>query len=542
MKIHSKEIFFLIITLLFAINMQSQTVHQAKSYSLNDNSLNVSGNHIYKGRDYIKLLPGFTYNATNSNSVDLKIDDLVTSSMDQNYLSTTGEATINSRNLDMNLAVGSTSGGINVSLNGAATYNIPIILPPGTCGLVPSLSVAYNSNGGDGIMGEGWKINGLSAIYRTSKSLEPDGIIQEVQFNENDAFSLDGNRLVAGSSTGEYRISDETFVKLTVLSSNAYGPSSFKAETKEGLIIEYGVTDDSKLMHSANADKIFVYYINKVSDRNGNYYTYTYTNNRTNGEFRIQKIEYTSNDDANITAYNSVYFIYEIKPNENIYTEYDLGSLITKNVLLREIRIKAEGNLFHKYVFNYTNNTSNNHKFIRLTDIQEFGENDIAYNKTLFNWGTGTSPSFTVNNGVLNNPDLPFYYDQPFFGDFNGDGKIERADINRIRNQNNYTLWDYNVQIYRGFTGNSTTELATGVADDDSKYYLSKPNSYATAGTADINGDGKDDALYVEDHVWTSPVGRSYSFTALLSDGYSFTKNTKKGFSSEFFVFITSAS
>ena len=440
--------------------------------------------------------------------------------------------------LDKTLEVGTTEGAFNVSLIGAATYDVNIDLPPGTAGMQPSLSVSYNSNAGDGIMGMGWNISSLSAISRVPKTIDPDGVIQEVQFNDNDALALDGNRLVSISST-EYRTSVETFTKITVLSSG--GTTYFQAETKDGITIEFGGTADSRLMHSADESKVIAYFINKVSDKNGNYYTYTYFNNRTTGEFRLQKIDYTANDNANISAYNTVQFIYEQKTNAQICEKYYLGSLQTNNVLMREIRISSEGQMFHKYVFNYSHSvTANNPEFIYLNDIQEFGSDNKTYNKTVFNWGTSSSSNpagitcglnWNGNGGTaLNNSS---YTPLPFYGDFNGDGKLETAEIVRECRPNYYSLpdnncggnlvthnisdilWDYRARV--GLNGESSDIFLSGINDNYGAQYWVNPNNYYISGTADINGDGKDDAIFCSDQLDDGGSTRTAKYIPLIS-------------------------
>ena len=100
-------------------------------------------------------------------------------------------------NSNKNIVVGTTAGSVDVSPTGAATYNIPIILPPGSAGMAPNLSIAYNSQSGNGLLGMGWNLSGLSSITRTGQNFYNDGNITDIDFTStDDRFTLDGNRLI----------------------------------------------------------------------------------------------------------------------------------------------------------------------------------------------------------------------------------------------------------------------------------------------------------------------------------------------------------
>ena len=163
-------------------------------------------------------------------------------------------------------AVFTTPGQFSVGGDGAATYNIPIQVPPGTAGMTPKLSLTYSSSGSNGILGIGWGIDGLSQISRCPTTLVQDGKITGVNYTSTDRFCIDGQRLIAttdsyvnnpndatkkiytstaayGANLTEYKTELANFAKIISYGAIAYpsggtGPAYFKVWTKGGQIIE----------------------------------------------------------------------------------------------------------------------------------------------------------------------------------------------------------------------------------------------------------------------------------------------------------------
>lgn len=76
--------------------------------------------------------------------------------------------------------------------SGDANINYPLDLPEGTQGMKPSISVSYSSGNGNGWMGEGWNVGGLSSISVDMRWGTPSFASGQ----ETELYSLDGEMLV----------------------------------------------------------------------------------------------------------------------------------------------------------------------------------------------------------------------------------------------------------------------------------------------------------------------------------------------------------
>jgi RHS repeat-associated protein len=80
----------------------------------------------------------------------------------------------------------------SASQTGDANINYPLMLPAGVSGMQPSLSVTYSSGNGNGWMGEGWNIGGLSSISVDTRWGTP----AFTPGQETELYSLDGEMLI----------------------------------------------------------------------------------------------------------------------------------------------------------------------------------------------------------------------------------------------------------------------------------------------------------------------------------------------------------
>ena len=232
-------------------------------------------------------------------------------------------------------------GQFNVSDNGAFTYKVPIAIPPGTAGMEPTLSLDYSNQGADGTAGWGWSLSGIPSIGRCPRTYAEDNVHGSVNFDANDRFCMEGERLVAISGTygadgTVYRTEQDAFTQIVSHGTAGTGPAYFTAQAKSGQIMEFGNTTNSRVLAQGKTT-VRSWGVDKLSDSNGNYITFTYMNNATTGEAYPIEIDYTGNAAAGQTPFNSVQFVYN---TSRLYAlpGYQAGSLVETTVLLTDVK------------------------------------------------------------------------------------------------------------------------------------------------------------------------------------------------------------
>ena len=310
-------------------------------------------------------------------------------------------------------------GEFSVSESGSANYQIPIAVPPGTSGMQPSLSLSYNSNSGNGVLGMGWTLGGLSVITRCPATKIQDGFIDGIDFDANDRFCIDGQRLIAvngsyGSNGTEYRTEQDGLTKVISYGSQASGPEYFIAQTKSGQILQYGKSTDSRIEAQGKSD-VRLWAVNKISDTVSNYLTVTYNENNADGSYTPTTIYYTGNDNSSLTPNAKIEFEYEARADET--TAYFSGSMVKATQRLTNIKTYVDTTLVRDYQLTYDNQGAANRS--RLTQLQECEATGTCFPATKFDWLNEIDGSFkhTAISGGSGSSATKFY-----FGEFNGDG------------------------------------------------------------------------------------------------------------------------
>jgi RHS repeat-associated protein len=329
--------------------------------------------------------------------------------------------------------VGTTQGKLAVGNNGGASYSIPIVVSPGTAGLQPKLSFEYSSRGGNGIMGMGWSIAGVSAITRVPPTRAQDGLIHGVNFSTTDRFAMDGQRLIClskgndGLPGQEFRTELESFTRVVSLGQSGAGPRSFKAETKSGLTYFFGDTDDSRFIAEGRSDALS-WAISRIEDRNGNSMSFHYLKTSGGRELLLEYIAYTSNAAANLLPYARVEFGYEGRPDPSF--GYVGGSQTQSTHRLKTVTSKFGGQVVRQYSVSYIESESTGKSLVE--NIQE-GAGGLFFNPTKFTWSHEKTAmirsEFTGQNNYRGKTSEGQPREQWMEGDFTGDGRSDFARI-----------------------------------------------------------------------------------------------------------------
>ena len=486
----------------------------------------------YSAGQNIKFKPGFHYKATPGKRLHGWIEKPIT---EATYTPFFQDEDFDDREINTDLPVGSLPGNASVSSTGAATYTIPIYIPPGTAGMQPSISLSYNSQAGNGIAGYGWSISGLSSISRTPKSIYHDGSPEQIQFNGNDSYSLDGNRLVpcrtscvSFCSPFVYYTEVETFSRITPQGNTGTGPEWFEVETKEGLTIEYGHTEDSRMKAPVpNATAVLVWNINKIYDRYGNYTLYHYRQYTNSGisQTLIDRIEYTGNTVS--SPFNVIRFYYEIIPENDHDFAFISGSYFSQMFLLKEIQVLTEEELTKQYLFAF----SNNNEYSFLSEVKEKVNNNTELNTTQFKYpiaslgGPGQYISHSSPNIVNQNAEYQT-------GDFNGDGKTDVVAFTYSITGGARTYINWVLYLTGSNAPPITGTLPSNFFPFDPQYPAAHLDDSTNVSegivTLELNGDGKEDLLL------GILSGSQYSYIPYISTGANFTPGNPIGIGLDF--------
>ncbi|WP_426330122.1 RHS repeat-associated core domain-containing protein [Pedobacter sp. R-06] len=324
----------------------------------------------------------------------------------------------------------------DVNQTGGYNHVVPLTVPPGINGLVPSLSIVYDSRAGLSEMGYGWSISGLSKIVRSGNNFAQNGFLDGVDFTEKDVFLLDGQYLSCiemnnGSANSIYRTENEGFAFIRAvgaIANSSSSPSYFVVKQPNGLIYYYGENSGARNEVSINASRteVLEWNLTRIVDRFGNFILFEYSA-RPDHRIRIESISYAGNGKIGLEAKNKILFKYTSDPVRKTNVGYLAGATFKQNDILSSIQMETNGRSHKYYQFGYDLATAK-----QLISIRESADKDgiSSIPKTTIGWYEQQGIAYTAVDSV----DLPApITNYNFIRDLNGDQKDEYISLTKVK-------------------------------------------------------------------------------------------------------------
>ncbi len=366
---------------------------------------------------------------------------------------------------------------------GAKTYVVPISVPEGMNHHTPQLSLTYNSQMGNSVVGMGWSLSGISFINRGVKSFYYDGKAEGTVMNLTDPLYLNGIRLIriSGSSSYiQYRSETGNIRVKGYVSGNVF--KYFDVYYPEGKQARFGFTDNT-------LNKV-AYPITSLKDLHGNEITYTYIYSHNN--YNISTIAYNG---------ASIEFDYEDSRIDTIMY-YVSGVKVIEPHLLNQISCKIGNQVLGTYtIVNDVTNYSYRSTIIKRIEYASgsnslnalrfyYGKNlhNIAFNShyTVLGQYFDYNRNLKVVRGKLehdsNNDDVIVFPEVTPYYVYNSFGQTWIANLN----PSNDTIF-----VYSHLQGSQTNPLI-----------LTKGSGFIDFITADLNGRLKDKAIKINNYVY----------------------------------------
>ena len=417
--------------------------------------------------------------------------------------------------------VGRTQGQLETTPSGAAHYRVEIDVPPGRRGVEPNLAFDYLSERGDGVMGVGFSLSGLSVIRRCRRTYAQDDEVAAIAMDETDRFCLGGNRLVAVSGHyGEdgtiYRLERETFSKIVghAKGGQQLGFTVYKADTT---IASYGaLTSCSATETASDCDSVSVarggtpaaWGLKREADRFGNYFEVTYEK-RTSSFAAIEgdepdetvehlpiRLDYTGHSPTGTLPNRRVDFHYIERSSPTV--GYRAGSRVEQTRLLSEVLTHApQVGLVKSYRLEYETAIGSGKPI--LTALRECGGDNICKPATQLTWqqpdaelGTSKQAGFNVFDGWdLGNKGFR-QFKGPFVVDIDNDGRDDLVFSGRPPSATP------DQEEVRWYTAKSTTGLspfADPIQTPFSAFFTDDTGKFRAKDVeiSDVNDDGRMD-------------------------------------------------
>ncbi|MBQ6081890.1 MAG: VCBS repeat-containing protein, partial [Bacteroidales bacterium] len=401
-------------------------------------------------------------------------------------------------------SVGSIPLEYGVSGSGARTYSVPILTAP-DIKYAPSLSLAYNSQGGYGCIGYGWDIAGLSSITITNKTTYWDGEIEAADSSDRDGvFCLDGIRLVPNddpATSASYPLVTATGHILVAPHRDLSGYiTTFTALYPEGTTAVYGIQ---------NIDNQFtfpVYPVTRTTNIIGEKieYSYTFIGGWNNNACPVlSSARYGFNASGVATA--EIRLSYST-PTSDV-TSYVAGRSMSRKPLVASITSISGDTTLYTYVFSRISPAAADAVLLKSITLKNADWETLP--PLTFTYGYDNNPptgnghlqlsdSIQLVRGFVSNP---IYRRGKFVKGIYDDGLVGYAGLSTYTKLSGFTH-----RYACNYPADSVLLFLPSLTDPDVSFGISAQSGFLTAEAVDVDGDGVDEMVKVR-HLSTNNDG-----------------------------------
>lgn len=362
------------------------------------------------------------------------------------------------------------------------SHTVPIKLPKGANGMQPDLALVYNPTSGNGVVGVGWQLTGLSFITRVSYG-EP------IQYAGADTYAHSQLGVLVRQPDGTYRSKKESFVKLVPSGISGDGPDTWTGYDRSGTRFIYGAK-----LYKAGTASVRTWAVSQVIDVFGNSYSVSYE--AAGGHLYPSSLRYTDGPGIASSAVRTVVFEYE-KARSDVETSYGQGDLEQIAWRLKWITVNSQGALLRKYRLDYLygDGTTPSSCSVatqtgrsRLVSVVEFGNDGTTTlpKAPTFEWQTGGCGF--ANNGLTPPVDFTAAYDirskiTNAVWHLSHDAGVQTVDLNG----------DGKLDLLQGFYDNGTSVRKAWLNDGQGQFveapqFAPPPTAHFTARTTTVFG------------------------------------------------------
>ncbi|MET8148890.1 RHS repeat-associated core domain-containing protein [Actinoplanes sp. NPDC049668] len=397
--------------------------------------------------------------------------------------------------------------------DGRAVFDIAVDAPPGVAGLRPGIGLHSEPGAGDGLLGIGWSLTGLSEVRRCPQGHAlAGGFPQPVgdEFGRPDGLCLSGRPLVR-TQGDEFRTEVDSFHRVVAHgTAGAAGPQGFEVWGKDGRIMRYGFTDNALLTAGGRRHR---WLLQEIRDQSGNHIDVEYRQEcpepgKPCDDPVPYQLSYGGHRGPSGETRHDRWVRFGFEPRPDTLTSFSTpGQLSRRTQRMTSIDTAVDGRPTRRLRIDYAKGAGTS-RIDKVRECTEDAAAEVCKPGTSFRY----RDAGVFAGEAVKGPAVPWWfnwdnprYDNPIVLDANGDG---RDDVLNPVNERDYTFCPATLDTKCWANPRWTLALATGRRDAPfTVSTVAVANAHPTDGRPpkltclsqaavfDYDGDGRDDLL-----------------------------------------------